>query len=119
MQLCRSLLVLVVFMAAEEVATQFLQPQAVIQHLELLLRSVVATAELMPVIQVMVVLAVAEDSTIRVKEFRSELSAREIQVVGQTAVVTELAAVAVVQVLSVPMRLRYILVALEVSEFRR
>jgi hypothetical protein len=113
-------LVLVAFMVVAVLAgARFMPRRAVTQHLAQSQLQAEATAELMRVIQVMVVLAVAVVSTIRVKEFRSELSAREIQVVGQTAVVTELAEVAAVQVLSVPMRLRYILAALEESEFRR
>jgi hypothetical protein len=111
MQFCRLLSVLVAFMAEEEVATQFLQPQAVIQHLELLLRLVVATAERMDASQLMVVLVVAEVLIILVKESPSELQVKVIPVVGQTAAVTELAVAVAVQVVSVPMRLRNIVVA--------
>jgi hypothetical protein len=111
MQFCRLLSVQVAFMAEEEVATQFLQPQAVIQHLELLLRLVVATAERMDASQLMVVLVAAEVLIILVKESLLELQVKVIPVVGQTAAVTELAVAAAVQVVSVPMRLRNIVVA--------
>jgi hypothetical protein len=111
MQFCQLLSVLVAFMAEEEVATQFLQAQAVIQHLELLLRLVVATAERMDASQLMVVLVAAEVLIILVKESLLELQVKVIPVVGQTAAVTELAVAAAVQVVSVPMRLRNIVVA--------
>jgi hypothetical protein len=111
MQFCQLLSVLVAFMAEEEVATQFLQAQAVIQHLELLLRLVVATAERMDASQLMVVLVAAEVLIILVKESPSELQAKVIPVVGQTAAVTELAVAAAVQVVSVQMLLRNIVVA--------
>jgi len=97
--------------AAELVAARLTQPRAVTQHLPQSQRLVGAMAELPRVIQVMVVLAVAVVTTILVKVSPSELQVKVIPVVGQTAAVTGLAAVAAVQVVSVPMRLRNILVA--------
>jgi hypothetical protein len=113
-------LVLVAFMVVAVLAVaRFMPRRAVTQHLAQSQLQAEATAELTRVIQVMVVLVVVAVTTILVNEFLSELSAREIQVVGQTAVVTELVVVVVVQVALAPMRLRSILEAPEALEFRR
>jgi hypothetical protein len=62
------LLVLVAFMAVAEAVTQLMQPQAVIQHLELLLLLVAAMAELLHAKQVMEVPVAVAVTTILVKE---------------------------------------------------
>ena len=59
-------------MAVAEVVTRLTQPQVVIQHLELFLRSVVATAELLHASQVMVVPAAVAVTTGLIKESLSE-----------------------------------------------
>jgi hypothetical protein len=113
------LLVLVAFMAVAEVVTRLMQPQAVIQHLELLLRSVVATAELLHASQVMVVPAAVAVTTGLIKESLSELQVKETPVVDRINLDTELAVAVAVQVAWEPMRLRNILEAPEVLEFRQ
>ena len=106
-------------MAAAEAATQFLQHQAVTQHLELSQLLVVATAELRRATQPMVVPVAVAVMTFPVKESLSELQAKETLAADPIKVVTELLVAVVVQVVSVPMRLHNISEEPEALEFRQ
>ena len=106
-------------MAAVEAATQFLQHQVVIQHLELSQLLVVVTAELPRATQPMVVPVAAAVMTFLVKGFLSVLQAKETLAVDPIKVVTELLVAVVVQVVSVPMRLHNISEEPEALEFRQ
>jgi hypothetical protein len=106
-------------MAAAEVVTQFLQHQAVIQHLELSLQLVVATAELPRAIQPMVVQVAVAVTTFLVKESLSELQAKETPVADRIKVDTELLVAVAVQVAWAPMRPRNISEVRGALDFRR
>jgi hypothetical protein len=113
------LLVLAELMAAAEAATQFLQHQAVTQHLELSPLLVVATAELPRATQPMVVPVAAAVMTFLVKGFLSVLQAKETLVVDLIKVVTALLVAVAVLVALVPMRLHNISEEPEALEFRQ
>jgi hypothetical protein len=120
MQLCRSLLVPAVFTEAVDlVAARLTQPRAVTQHLAQSQRLVGAMAELSRAVQVMVVLAAAVVTTILAKESLSVLRCKVIPVADLIRGVTVLAVAVAVQEAWVAMRLRNIVAAPEVLEFRR